>query len=59
MPQSQDAPKQSKQQPWKAIWPPAESVSPRGNTIKQGKVVLFDGGGAYPNKIKHSEGSRL
>lgn len=48
-----------KAQPWKKVWPPSGPVEPIGNQIKRGNVVLFEGGGAYPNKIKESEGSRL
>ena len=48
-----------KSQPWKRIWPPQQEVRPIGNQVKNGKVILFEGGGAYPNKIKDSEGRRL
>ena len=49
-----------KLQPWKANWPPKESVHPVSNSVQEGqKMVIMGGGGAYPNTIKHDEGRRL
>lgn len=58
-----DAAKEQRErsQPWKANWPPKEPTQPVGNRVTKGeKMVIMEGaGGAYPNKIKESEGRRL
>ena len=55
----QDA-QQQKRQPWKAQWPPRGPTQPASNQVKKGEaVILLEGGGAYPDKIKETEGSRL
>lgn len=49
-----------KRQPWKAQWPPRGPTQPASNQAKKGDaVILLEGGGAYPNTIKDTEGSRL
>ena len=49
-----------KQQPWKAQWPPRGETKPASSRAKKGEaVILLEGGGAYPNQIKETEGSRL
>lgn len=54
------AEKKEKRQPWKGQWPPRGPTQPASNQAKTGEpVILLEGGGAYPNKIKETEGSRL
>ena len=50
----------SRVQVWKGIWPPTQAVTPiRENGAAGQTQVLHQGGGAYPNFIKATEGVRL
>lgn len=49
-----------REQPWTKVWPPVEEVKPASEKSKAGQMrVLYNGGGAYPNFIKPTEGVRL
>jgi len=47
-------------QAWKQVWPPSGAVQPASEKDLTGRIkVLHQGGGAYPNFIKATEGIRL
>jgi hypothetical protein len=50
-----------RRQPWKVQWPPRGPTLPASSQAKEGEavIILDTGGGAYPNRMKETEGTRL